>query len=345
MKRNIYQWLTPIFIGIIMMSMIWFVSDPETFIFFPRAGGVRVPIFTLLTVVIANYITYTVYLILISYFMKKKHKIKSIVEYFVILIYTTFAVGLVYLFISYFINYSAFRMTEFIRVGGLAVPVAFMFYLVMRNSKVTEEYNRQTLQLEKTRSNQLETELKYLRAQYHPHFLFNALNTIYFRIDEKNTDAKNTVELLSELLRYQLYNMEEKVAVSKEINFIKTYIQFQQLRMTNRLAINAYYDSALDKQKIYPLIYQPFLENAFKYVSGEYCINLEMKLDDKQIIFHLENSLPEQSPQTEKSTSGIGIENARRRLALLYPERHQLNIRREEKSFIVELIINSDFDD
>jgi len=112
--------------------------------------------------------------------------------------------------------------------------------------------------------------------------------------------------------------------------------------MTNRLAINAYYDSALDKQKIYPLIYQPFLENAFKYVSGEYCINLEMKLDDKQIIFHLENSLPEQSPQTEKSTSGIGIENARRRLALLYPERHQLNIRREEKSFIVELIIMCD---
>ena len=169
--------------------------------------------------------------------------------------------------------------------------------------------------------------------------MFNALNTVYFRIDEKNTDAKNTVELLSELLRYQLYNMEEKVEISKEINFIKNYIQFQQLRMTKRLVMNTHFDADLEKQKIYPLIYQPFLENAFKYVGGEYQINLEMKLLDKQIIFLLENSLPEQSSQTEKPASGIGIENIKRRLALLYPDRHRLNIRQKEKSFIVELII------
>jgi len=217
-----------------------------------------------------------------------------------------------------------------------------LYYTVINRENIEDEYREQASQMEKNKNNQLETELKYLRAQYHPHFLFNALNTVYFQIDNQNTSAKNTLELLSELLRYQLYNMEEKVAVSKEINFIKTYIQFQQLRITKRLVMNTYFDNPLNNQKIYPLIYQPFLENAFKYVGGEYQIRLEMKLIDEQILFHSENSLPEQMPEDKKSASGIGIENIKRRLALLYPDRHQLNIKQEEKSFIVELIINPD---
>jgi len=110
------------------------------------------------------------------------------------------------------------------------------------------------------------------------------------------------------------------------------------------LVMNTYFDTALDKQKVYPLIYQPFLENAFKYVGGEYWIRMQIILYEGQIIFSLENSLPEQIPQPEKSASGIGIENTKRRLALLYPDRHQLNIRREEKSFIVELIITPNYD-
>ena len=342
MKRNIYQWITPLFVGMLIMGAVWFIADPETFQYFPRDGGPSVKLYTALTVIIATYFMYVVDMIAIRYFTGKENRIKIGVEYVIMLFFIIFSVTLIYTFVTYLINYNVFKIPEWIKLCGLIVPIGFIYYLSIRNGKVTEEYNRQTLQLEKTRSNQLETELKYLRAQHHPHFLFNALNTIYFRIDDKNKDAKNTVELLSELLRYQLYNMEEKVAVSKEINFIKTYIQFQQLRMTERLVINTYYDDVLNNQKIYPLIYQPFLENAFKYVGGEYQIRLEMKLIDEQILFHSENSLPEQMPEDKKSASGIGIENIKRRLALLYPDRHQLNIKQEEKSFIVELIINPD---
>ena len=231
-------------------------------------------------------------------------------------------------------------------VGNIvSVPILTLYFTALSREKIESEYNNLTLQLEKTKSNQLETELKYLRAQYHPHFLFNALNTVYFQIDDQNKSAKNTVELLSELLRYQLYNMEKAVDIAEEINFMKSYIHFQQLRMTNRLAINTYYDEALDKQKVYPLIYQPFLENAFKYVGGEYKINMKMKLLDNQIIFHLENSLPEEIQQTKKSSSGIGIDNIKRRLALLYPDRYSLNIRQDEKTFIVELIITQNTDE
>lgn len=226
-------------------------------------------------------------------------------------------------------------------VNIVSVPILTLYFTALSREKIESEYNNLTLQLEKTKSNQLETELKYLRAQYHPHFLFNALNTVYFQIDEHNTNAKNTIELLSELLRYQLYTVEEKVDISEEIRFTKSYIRFQQLRMTERLRINAKFDNALGSINIYPLIYQPFLENAFKYVGGEYWINLEIKLLDKQIVFQIENSLP-QLGGARIEQGGIGIENIRRRMALLYPNRHSLNIEQKEKSFFVELIITPD---
>jgi len=143
---------------------------------------------------------------MLCYFTKKNEKKIAVGEYmFVIFVFIIILTGLV-AFVSYFINHKSLTdeksLANFIGVYGLGVLLLLAIYLVMRADKITGAYNRQTLQLEKTRSNLLETELKYLRAQYHPHFLFNALNTIYFRIDEQNKDAKNTVELLSELLRY-----------------------------------------------------------------------------------------------------------------------------------------------
>jgi sensor histidine kinase YesM len=342
--KNIYQWFTPFLMGLLIIGLVWFITDPATFMYLPRNGGSTV-LYTALTIVIFTYLMYVVYLVAIRFFTNKRNKIKIGIEYAIMLIFAIFWNTLSYLFITYFINHFEFSASEWIRTSGLSVSVSFIYYMVLRNNRVTEAYNRQTLQLEKTKSNQLETELKYLRAQYHPHFLFNALNTIYFQIDDKNVSAKDTVGLLSELLRYQLYNIDEKVNISEEINFIKSYIRFQQLRMTKRLAINANFDNALDKQKIYPLIYQPFLENVFKYVGGEYWITVQLMLYGGEIIFSIENSLPDHFQQTKKSNTGIGIENIKRRLALLYPERYSLNIKQEEKSFIVELIITLDSDE
>ena len=337
--KNIYRWFTPFLVGLLIIGVVWFLTDPETYVYFPRRGGIVLKLYTIIAVVVATYCMHVIFMIAILYFTDKKNETKIGIEYTLILLFTILWNTLSYLFITYFINYERFEMAGWIRTSALSVFISFIYYMILRNKQVSDEYNRQTLQLEKTKSIQLETELKYLRAQYHPHFLFNALNTVYFQIDEHNSSAKDTVELLSGLLRYQLYNIEEKVDISEEIDFIKSYTQFQQLRMTNRLTISAYYDNALDKQKIYPLIYQPFLENAFKYVGGEYWINLEMKLIDNQIVFRLENSLPENWKETKKSDSGIGIENIKRRLALLYPNRHLLSIKQDEKAFIVELII------
>jgi len=328
--------------GLLMLMVVWFIADPETNQYFPRSPSDR--LYSVIVVIIFSYCISAIFQQFL-YLLNKNKKIKTGIEYVIVIIFMILSIASMVLFITYFINHQTFSWSELIRNCGLTVPVFLIFYLFRRSSEITAEYNRQTLQLEKTKSNQLETELKYLRAQYHPHFLFNALNTVYFQIDEKNTNAKNSVEILSELLRYQLYNIEEKVEISEEIYFIKSYISFQQLRMTERLTMITNYDEALDKQKIYPLIYQPFLENAFKYVGGDYFINLELKLLDKQIVFHLKNSLPEDIQQAENSNTGIGIENIKRRLSLLYPERHSLNIKQDKKSFIVELSITPESDE
>ena len=343
MKKLHYNWFYPPLMAVLILGIVWFVPDPETYRFVPDNPSLR--FYSILILIIFCYAFAIPSHFIMRYFNYKNKRIKPGLEYAIVLFFIMLFLASGSLFFTYFVNHQNFTWTELIKNWGLVTPILFLSYLFQRNLRIKEEYNHQALQLEKINRNQLETELKYLRAQYHPHFLFNALNTIYFQIDDQNENAKNTVELLSELLRYQLYDIEEKVDISDEINFIKSYIRFQQLRMTKRLVMNTFFDDALDKQKIYPLIYQPFLENAFKYVGGEYHIIIEMKLDGKQIIFHLENSLPEQISQTENSSAGIGIENIKRRLALLYPDRHRLNIKQEEKSFFVELILTPDSDE
>jgi sensor histidine kinase YesM len=340
---KIFRKLYPFFLAVVSFNIIRLVTDIPNHSTFWH-GGISENWKGIIFLTLIYYLfDFLVRMSIKKRWFVRKNRFDVVKEYATIILQQlVFGNLLLYLSKETGILYFGNPLSDFIIANAVSIPILTLYYTVLNREKIEDEYREQASQLEKTRSNQLETELKYLRAQYHPHFLFNALNTIYFRIDDQNKDAKNTVELLSELLRYQLYNMEEKADISKEINFVKTYIQFQQLRMTKRLAINTYYDDSLNKQKIYPLIYQPFLENAFKYVGGAYRINIEMKLSDNQIVFKIENSLPEQMPETKKTASGIGIENIKRRLALLYPDRHQLNIRQEEKSFIVELILMCD---
>ena len=156
---------------------------------------------------------------------------------------------------------------------------------MIRNNILAKRYSEKIVQLEKLRVDQLETQLKLLKMQYHPHFLFNALNTIYFLIDEENEEAIEAVELLSDLLRYQLYDINTKVTIEEEIDYLRTYIQFQRLRMTKRLQFEESFDPELTGQKIHPLLFQPLLENAFKYIGGAYRIQVSMRKEDSKVCF------------------------------------------------------------
>ena len=213
---------------------------------------------------------------------------------------------------------------------------AIIYYGVARTSIYLKAYVDNKVQLEKVTNEHLEKELKFLKAQYHPHFLFNALNTIYFQMDEDHEGAKRSIEKFSELLRYQLYDQQQQVPVMQEIEYLQTFIELQQIRSTDKLKLKTNFDNKLNGQLVYPLLFLPLVENAFKFIGGDYKMLVEAKAENGQIEFRVENSIPLINPAPSK-TGGIGLENLRRRLNLLYPGKHSLLLEKSEDQFKAEL--------
>ena len=216
-----------------------------------------------------------------------------------------------------------------------------LHYAILRGNSFVKTLIEQRVLLEKIRNDQLQTELKFLRAQYHPHFLFNALNTIYFQMDEDVSGAKKSVEKFSELLRYQLYDQNQTVPISQEIHYLENFIQLQQTRSSEKLRLETHFDKALDSQQVYPLLFLPLVENAFKYVGGSYRLQISATLHNGSIEFHVVNSVPASIPVTDNTDKGIGLENLKRRLELLYPDKHIFTAEKKDTSFSAALILQS----
>jgi two-component system LytT family sensor kinase len=222
----------------------------------------------------------------------------------------------------------------------MILPLLFnlLYYVIVRSNKLLHAYVSNKLQLEKLTNDHLETELKFLKAQYHPHFLFNALNTIYFQMDESIPEAKNSIDKFSELLRYQLYDQHQTVPVHSEIHYLQNYIELQKMRSSDKLKLQVHFDDSLNGQQVYPLLFLPLVENAFKYVGGDYCISIEARKEQNQIYFTVKNSLPDgtgwmMDKNEIQKRSGIGLENLKRRLELLYPSKHVFTTGKNDNHF------------
>ena len=216
-------------------------------------------------------------------------------------------------------------------VVGLYV---LLHYAIARGNHLIHSYVAQKTQIERLKNEQLHTELKFLKAQYHPHFLFNALNTIYIQIDERIPAAKRTIEKLSELLRYELLDQQQLVSLQQELDHLQNFIHLQKQRTSGKLKLEVFFDEQLAAQKIYPLLLLPLVENAFKYVGGAWQLKIEARKEPDSVCFRVYNSLP---PAATQKQGGIGLENLRRRLELLYPHQHQLTIRQTPADFTAEL--------
>jgi two-component system LytT family sensor kinase len=217
---------------------------------------------------------------------------------------------------------------DVVDINTIPLLYSLIYYGIARSSTFLKAYIDGKVQLEKMTNDQLQTELKFLKAQYHPHFLFNALNTIYFQMDEDVAAAKKSVEKFSELLRYQLYDQQQTVPVSQELHYLQNFIQLQQTRSSERLRLDTLFDSGLNGQQVYPLLFLPLVENAFKYIGGDYNLTISAALREQEhtIEFRVINSVPDNIPG--KKEKGIGLENLKRRLELLYPGRHTLTTRK-----------------
>lgn len=191
----------------------------------------------------------------------------------------------------------------------------------------------------------LEAELKFLRAQIHPHFLFNTLNNLYALTLKKSDQAPAMVLRLSGLMNYMLYETSAgEVSLSKEIESLHHYISLEQIRYGQNLDLTFDITGDIQTTRIAPLILLPFVENSFKHgVSGELAekwITVNLNVNHQFLTFKVANSCSrDEQPAEADYTGGIGLKNVRRRLELLYPGRYTLDIQRAEGTFLVVLQI------
>jgi len=205
---------------------------------------------------------------------------------------------------------------------------------------ITQKWSEQQEQVKNSQINQLQTELKYLRSQINPHFLFNGLNTVYGYIDMSNRQARDMMVQFSDLLRYNLYEADvDMIALEKEVKYLQNYVALQKARSNDNVQVTLKVNYQNGAAKIAPLIFMAFVENAFKYASRDdnavNSIIIGLTEEAGRIDFTCDNSYDE----AESVAGGIGLNNAVRRLELLYKDRYQLDIKKELNIYQVHLTI------
>ncbi len=188
------------------------------------------------------------------------------------------------------------------------------------------------------------SEMALLRSQLNPHFLFNTLNNIDTLIMKDQQKASDAIIKLSDILRSVIYESDEKVTIIKEIDYLNNFIDLQRLRLKDPDFVSFEIDVHCKNQKIAPMLLIPFVENAFKHglknvPSPGICIKLQC--DSNSVIFEVTNQINAHIIQNKDAVSGIGLANTKRRLELLYPKNHQLDIVKDDYQFKAKLKINT----
>ncbi len=225
------------------------------------------------------------------------------------------------------------------------VSIAVFYAIFSMAIWLSREWFYQRELVQKIRNEQLATELQYLKSQMNPHVVFNTLNLIYGSIHKTNPVARQLVVQFSDLLRYQLYECNaEKVGIEKEIEYLQNYINLQRLRKNDNLKVEVNFHQDIQGILIAPLLFSPFVENAFKFVSDHVnalnMIDIQMFIEEGALVFLCKNTKTEKQMKPQSSPGGIGIANVKRRLDLLYPRCYELEIRETNELFDVFLKIN-----
>lgn len=209
---------------------------------------------------------------------------------------------------------------------------SFVFLIMFASAKFTTEAFENQRKMELLESERLASELESLKSQLNPHFLFNSLNTIYGLAKRTDADTASAILKLSEILRYILYDCNVQfITVEKEIHFLNNFIDFIKLRTQHSL-IKMEVIADASTQQIAPLIILPFIENAIKHGISKHMvdswIDIKLKISGKSFYFECSNSNYNRKKLSDPilNTSGIGLKNVKRRLKLIYPNNHNLEI-------------------
>ena len=231
---------------------------------------------------------------------------------------------------------SYFRLRGFFRENVFYIFIYVIYGVVFYFIRYS--YYKELQQRELLLQNR-QSELSFLRSQINPHFLFNSLNNIYSLAYQRSERVLPAIAGLSDLLRYMLYDASEKVPLEKELEYIRKYIELQTLRFEQPVKADLHVAGNTGEVMIPPLLLIPFVENAFKH--GEFNVNggllINIYTNDKKLHVHVHNR---KGKHRKDSGGGIGLENVKRRLSLLYPGRHLLLLEDKNDFFTVNLELN-----
>lgn len=297
---------------------------------------------SLTSIFIAFYLNYFV---LVDCFFLKNKKL----QFYVL---NVFLIIILFILIGYIISNAIFHPSlngEMIREvrSGTMTTVNVILPIVLGigmcvGLKVNTHLNRNKLLLQEVKQAQLNAEIKYLKYQVQPHFLFNTLNNIYALIDVSPIKAKQSIHTMSKMMRYLLHDASNnKVPLVKEVEFLERYIDLMQLRVSTNLTLERKFPIVNQPIKIAPLLLITFVENAFKHgidAIKDSFITINLEIDKDWIKYSVINS---SFPEKENITnSGIGLENLKKRLQIVYPNKFSLETKNENNTYISMLTLN-----
>jgi len=289
-------------------------------------------------------------LVLFPYLFKKQRYFLYIISVLGLVSLTAFVIDflLVYPFNKFVHNEKIFEEMTFVvwinfTIFTLIYVSVTTFFSMMREWFVLQNILDKVHKVEKEK---LEAELKVLKSQINPHFLFNTLNNLYSLTLDKSDKAPNLVLKLSDMMRYILYECNDKyVLLEKELDFVRNYLDLQKIRLDEATPVKIDVKGNTSQNKIAPLLFEPLIENAFKH--GAYgknnngFIDILFNFEEKdRMELSIQNRYSENWQAHDGKNKGIGLKNVKRRLELLYPEKHSLDISKDESLFTVVLKID-----
>ena len=288
-----------------------------------------------------------IYHLIPNYLLKKKYRLFVLYIVYLLIVLLFVIEGTVLIGFTFYFNLDYQIMPNLTKSFPVMVVCVMLIVSLISGIKLIQHNYKSILKNEDLKNKILQTqlqlkkqELSMLKMQIHPHFLFNSLNTIYGFALKKRDEAPEMILKLSNLLDYILYKIEKPtVSLENEINHLEDYISLEKLRFHDTLEVNLIKGDDISEMYIAPMLLIPFVENSFKHgaiIDGSLAIMIGVKRNSEMLFFEVENSVLE---KTNDST-GIGLENIKKRLEMLYPNAYTLEINRTDKLFKVQLAIN-----
>lgn len=287
-------------------------------------------------------IAYLNYFVFLPRFLKHKNPIRYFLEFIV-----PYSI-VVYILIKgkqYIVDGFKYKLC-FLYTTNFAVNMAFIVLFIVifvAMLKFAENWFELEARNKEIENERLTSELRFLKAQINPHFLFNTLNNLYYLAFTNSPNTTEVIAKLSQMMRYMLYDSNHsRVPMSKEIEYMENYISLEKLRLNDDIPITFTVEGDIHQATIVPLILITFLENAFKHgVSNnapQAFVHIALVLKDNSCCYRVENSkLPKNTNNEEKS--GIGLQNVKRRLELSYPDKYEMKVEDLEDVYRIEVLI------